>query len=60
MIELKVDRLVQISQHTAILTGGAADGGGDVSCPEEFSHRGKAQRYSRGLWGCVTILEHRI
>ncbi len=26
MIELKVDRLVQISQHTAILTGGAADG----------------------------------
>jgi len=26
MIDLKVDRLVQISQHTAILTGGAADG----------------------------------
>ena len=26
MIQLKVDRLVQISQHTAILTGGAADG----------------------------------
>lgn len=26
MIDLKVDRLVQISQHTVILTGGAADG----------------------------------
>jgi hypothetical protein len=26
MIDLEVDRLVQISQHTAILTGGAADG----------------------------------
>ncbi len=26
MIELKVDRLVQLSKHTAILTGGAADG----------------------------------
>ena len=26
MIDLKVDRLVQISQHTAILIGGAADG----------------------------------
>jgi len=26
MIDLKVDRLVQITQHTAILTGGAADG----------------------------------
>jgi len=26
IIELKVDRLVQISQHTAILTGGVADG----------------------------------
>jgi len=28
MIDLKVERLVQISQHTAILTGGAADGVG--------------------------------
>ena len=28
MIDLKVNRLVQISQHTAILTGGAADGVG--------------------------------
>jgi len=26
MIDLKVDRLVQMTQHTAILTGGAADG----------------------------------
>ncbi|NIQ39862.1 MAG: hypothetical protein GTN81_14930 [Proteobacteria bacterium] len=26
MIEMKVNRLVQLSQHTAILTGGAADG----------------------------------
>ncbi len=26
MIDLKVDRLIQLSQHTAIVTGGAADG----------------------------------
>ena len=36
MIELKVDRLVQISQHVAILTGGAADGVGMCHALKNF------------------------